>query len=178
MRYHIVLMSETSCNILHCAGQALRSPAQYFTWSSNAVDDAARLKNTNFSRQQGSCAGSRRKKQHDQTKTVASYSLVPRECACDSDTACRSAQCKKKRIPISMTTAGLEPATFWYRWAIEAKRATIAPGSHIRVSRTETRRSLRSLESSLRQPAHYSDQLDRHIHSDLPHHSQDTLQPS
>jgi hypothetical protein len=29
-----------------------------------------------------------------------------------------------------MTTAGLEPATFWYRWAIEAKRATIAPGSH------------------------------------------------
>ncbi len=28
-----------------------------------------------------------------------------------------------------MTTAGLEPATFWYRWAIEAKRATIAPGS-------------------------------------------------
>ena len=29
-----------------------------------------------------------------------------------------------------MTTAGLEPATFWYRWAIEAKRATIALGSH------------------------------------------------
>ena len=28
-----------------------------------------------------------------------------------------------------MTTAGLEPATFWYRWAIEAKRATIALGS-------------------------------------------------
>jgi hypothetical protein len=30
-----------------------------------------------------------------------------------------------------MTTAGLEPATFWYRKAIEAKRATIALGSHI-----------------------------------------------
>ena len=29
-----------------------------------------------------------------------------------------------------MTTAGLEPATFWYRQAIEAKRATIALGSH------------------------------------------------
>jgi hypothetical protein len=28
-----------------------------------------------------------------------------------------------------MTTAGLEPATFWCRWAIEAKRATIALGS-------------------------------------------------
>ena len=31
----------------------------------------------------------------------------------------------------SMTTAGLEPATFWCRLAIEAKRATIALGSHI-----------------------------------------------
>ena len=31
-----------------------------------------------------------------------------------------------------MTTAGLEPATFWCQstQAIEAKRATIAPGSH------------------------------------------------
>jgi hypothetical protein len=29
-----------------------------------------------------------------------------------------------------MTTAGLEPATFWCRLAIEAKRATIALGSH------------------------------------------------
>ena len=29
-----------------------------------------------------------------------------------------------------MTTAGLEPATFWCHLAIEAKRATIAPGSH------------------------------------------------
>ena len=32
-----------------------------------------------------------------------------------------------------MTTAGLEPATFWYRKAIEAKRATIAPGSLMSV---------------------------------------------
>ena len=31
-----------------------------------------------------------------------------------------------------MTTAGLEPATFWCHLAIEAKRATIAPGSHVR----------------------------------------------
>ena len=30
-----------------------------------------------------------------------------------------------------MTTAGLEPATFWCRPAIEAKRATIALGSHV-----------------------------------------------
>ena len=30
----------------------------------------------------------------------------------------------------NMTTAGLEPATFWCHSAIEAKRATIAPGSH------------------------------------------------
>lgn len=30
----------------------------------------------------------------------------------------------------NMTTAGLEPAAFWYREAVEAKRATIAPGSH------------------------------------------------
>ena len=32
-----------------------------------------------------------------------------------------------------MTTAGLEPATFWCRLAIEAKRATIALGSHIEM---------------------------------------------
>ena len=35
-----------------------------------------------------------------------------------------------KNCEKEMTTAGLEPATFWYRWAIEAKRATIALGSH------------------------------------------------
>ena len=34
-------------------------------------------------------------------------------------------------ILAKMTTAGLEPATFWYRKAIEAKRATIALGSHV-----------------------------------------------
>ena len=32
-----------------------------------------------------------------------------------------------------LTTAGLEPATFWCHLAIEAKRATIAPGSHHNV---------------------------------------------
>ena len=37
---------------------------------------------------------------------------------------------RKKRL----TTAGLEPATFWCRRAIEAKRATIALGSHTTVS--------------------------------------------
>ncbi|KAF5387875.1 hypothetical protein D9615_000834 [Tricholomella constricta] len=35
-----------------------------------------------------------------------------------------------------MTTAGLEPATFWCRLAIEAKRATIALGSHMNVYRS------------------------------------------
>ena len=37
---------------------------------------------------------------------------------------------KKKKRPNDLTTAGLEPATFWYHLAIEAKRATIALGSH------------------------------------------------
>jgi hypothetical protein len=39
---------------------------------------------------------------------------------------------QKQFLQILMTTAGLEPATFWYHLAIEAKRATIALGSHIR----------------------------------------------
>jgi hypothetical protein len=38
----------------------------------------------------------------------------------------------KKKLEL-MTTAGLEPATFWCRLAIEAKRATIALGSHAEV---------------------------------------------
>ena len=36
-----------------------------------------------------------------------------------------------------MTTAGLEPATFWCREAIEAKRATIALSSHTKRSKRE-----------------------------------------
>ena len=59
------------------------------------------------------------------------------------DTPSRAGNCQRKfglgKLTIAtiegkekkMTTAGLEPATFWYRWAIEAKRATIAPGSLI-----------------------------------------------
>ncbi len=44
-----------------------------------------------------------------------------------------------------MTTAGLEPATFWYRSAIEAKRATIALGSHYLSVSSLFNRLLRAL---------------------------------
>jgi hypothetical protein len=42
-----------------------------------------------------------------------------------------------KEVQEKLTTAGLEPATFWCASAIEAKRATIALGSHDNLLRKQ-----------------------------------------